>query len=187
MSSHHIVRENQEPALIVASYDALDEENMGQLLEWNPTVIANDETIDFFLAADIKVDAIFSAKKETYQQEQIKIFPIQQEFLPDALNYLIRNNHKAVNIVCDALDEVLKVYCALINIVVLSHGRRYVYVRHRYEKWKEVGTRVLVSESRLKSLVGLKHVNPDEFLTEQEGFIYLEFNTDEYVCIGEEI
>lgn len=173
--------------MIVASYDALDEEHMGQLLEWSPTVIANDDTIDFFLAADIKVDAVFSTKEETYQQEQIKNLPIQQEFLPDALNYLIRNNHKAVNIVCNALDEVLEAYCTLINIVVLSHGRRYVYVRHRYEKWKEVGARVFVSESRLKSLVGLKRISSHEFLTEQDGFIYLEFNTNEYVCIGEEI
>lgn len=187
MSSHHIVRENQEPAMIVASYEALDEEYIGQLLEWSPTIIANDDTIDFFLAADIKVDVVFSLQERVYPQEQIQTFPIKKGFIPDALDYLIQQNHKAVNIICDVLDEALETYCTLINIVVLSHGRRWVYVRHRYEKWKEAGTRVFAPENRLKSVVGLRHMNPNEFVTEQDGFIYLEFNADEYVCIGEEI
>lgn len=187
MSSHHIVRENQEPALIVVSYDALDEENMGQLLEWSPTIIANEDTIDFFLAADIKVDVVFGAKEEAYQQEQIKNFPIKKKFIPDALDYLIQHNHKAVNIVCDVLEEALEAYCALINIVVLSRGKRYVYVNQYYEKWKETGAHIFVPENRLKSFVGLKQINRNEFVTERDGFIYLEFNSDEYVCIGEEI
>lgn len=187
MSSHHIVRENQEPALIVASYKALDEEYMGQLLEWSPTIIASDDTIDFFLAADIKVDVVFSTQESTYRQEQIKNFPLKKAFIPDALDYLIQNNHQAVNIVCDAPDEVLEAYCALINIVVLSHGKRYVYVNQYYEKWKETGAHIFAPENRLKSLVGLKHIASNEFVTEQDGFIYLEFNSDEYVCIGEEI
>ncbi|NGM65612.1 thiamine diphosphokinase [Sphingobacterium sp. SGR-19] len=187
MSSHHIIRENQEPALIVASYEALDEEYIGQLLEWSPTVIANDDTVDFFLAADIKVDIVFSTKESVYEQEKIKTFSITKGFIPDALDYLIYHNHKAINIVCDAPDEALKAYCAAINIVVLSHGMRYVYIRHRYEKWKEAGARISVPENRLKSFVGLKQINRNEFLTEQDGFIYLEFNSDEYVCIGEEI
>ncbi|RZF60277.1 thiamine diphosphokinase [Sphingobacterium corticibacterium] len=187
MSSHHIIRENQEPALIVASYEALDEEYMGQLLEWSPTVIANDDTVDFFLAADIKVDVIFGRKEITYPQEQIKNIPIKKGFIPDALDYLIHHNHKAVNIVCDAPDEALKAYSAAINMVVLSHGMRYVYIRHRYEKWKEAGARISVPENHLKSLVGLKHISPHGFITEQDGFMYLEFNSDEYVCIGEEI
>ncbi|PRD53811.1 thiamine diphosphokinase [Sphingobacterium gobiense] len=187
MSSHHIIRENQEPALIVAAYEALDEEYMGQLLEWSPTIIANDDTIDFFLAADIKVDVVFSKQEITYRQEQIKKFPAKNGIIPDALDYLIQHDHKAVNIVCDAPDDILASYCALINIVVLSHGIRYVYIRYHYEKWKQAGTRIFVPENRLKSLVGLKHTNPNEFVTEQDGFIYLEFNTDEHVCIGEEI
>src|SRR5690606_38028890 len=187
MSSHHIVRENQEPALIVASYEALDEEYMGQLLEWSPTILASDDTIDFFLAADIKVDVVFSSHASTYQQEQIKNFPIKKEFISDALDYLIQNNYKAVNIVSDILVEALEAYCALINIVVLSHGKRYVYVKKYYEKWKETGARIFAPENRLKSLVGVKHIDSGEFVTEQDGFIYLEFNSDEYVCIGEEI
>ncbi|MFD2144372.1 hypothetical protein [Mucilaginibacter antarcticus] len=40
MSSHHIVREKQEPALLVLGLDGFDEEQLGQLLEWSPTLMA---------------------------------------------------------------------------------------------------------------------------------------------------
>lgn len=188
MSSHHIVRENQEPALIVSAYDELEAEYIGQLLEWSPTVITNDDTVDFCLAANMKVDVVFSTKQATYPQEQIKVFPINNRFIPDALDYLIKHNHKAVNIVGHVIDDIpLVTYCRLINIVVLFDGTRYVYVRQRYEKWKEAGARMFVAERKLKSLVGIKKIGPDTFVVEQDGFIYLEFNADEYVCIGEEI
>ena len=60
MSSHHIVRENQEPALLVAAAGVLDSEQMGQLLEWSPTILADDQTVDFLLAEQIKVDIVFT-------------------------------------------------------------------------------------------------------------------------------
>lgn len=186
MSSHHIVRENQEPALIVSAYNELEAEYIGQLLEWSPTVITNDDTVDFFLAAGMKIDVVFSAKEAIYPQEQIKVFSIQKGFIPDALDYAIQHHHKAINIVGNVVDDITA-YCHLINIVVLFDGTRYVYVRERYEKWKEAGARMFIAEQTLKSLVGIKKVGPDTFVVEQDGFIYLEFNADEYVCIGEEI
>ncbi|RZK41505.1 MAG: thiamine pyrophosphokinase, partial [Pedobacter sp.] len=39
MSSHHIVREKQEPALYIHQLGNFDEEKLGQLLEWSPTVL----------------------------------------------------------------------------------------------------------------------------------------------------
>ena len=42
MSSHHIVREKQEPALLVLGLNNFSTELLGQLLEWNPTVITTE-------------------------------------------------------------------------------------------------------------------------------------------------
>ncbi|HYG16495.1 MAG TPA: thiamine diphosphokinase, partial [Bacteroidia bacterium] len=39
MSSHHFVKEKQEPALIIANGEACSRELLGQLLEWQPTVM----------------------------------------------------------------------------------------------------------------------------------------------------
>src|SRR5690606_41021897 len=102
---------------------------IGEVLDWSPNVLHSNDTIDFFLAEDIKVDVVLSTHASTYKKKQIKNFPIKKEFISDALDYLIQNNYKAVNIVSDILVEALEAYCALINIVVLSHGKRNVYVK----------------------------------------------------------
>ena len=58
MSSHHIVRDDQEPALIIANGASCSEELMGQLLEWSPLVIVLDSAIERVLELGIKVDVL---------------------------------------------------------------------------------------------------------------------------------
>ncbi|MBD3725125.1 MAG: thiamine diphosphokinase, partial [Flavobacteriaceae bacterium] len=58
MSSHHIVRDDQEPALIIANGAACSKELMGQLLEWSPFVVVLDSAIDRVLNLGIKVDVL---------------------------------------------------------------------------------------------------------------------------------
>ena len=58
MSSHHIVRDDQEPALIIANGAACSDELMGQLLEWSPLVIVLDTAIERVIPLNIKVDVL---------------------------------------------------------------------------------------------------------------------------------
>ena len=58
MSSHHIDRDDQEPALIIANGAACSEELLGQLLEWSPLVIVLDSAIERVLELGIKVDVL---------------------------------------------------------------------------------------------------------------------------------
>ncbi len=187
MSSHHIVKENQEPALIVASLEALDSEYIGQLLEWSPTVFTDDYTIDFLLATDIKVDFVVTAGGSDYGQEQIQHLPLQTDLITDALHHLITHRYKAVNIICDEVPVAVYDFCGAINIVLYIDGKRFVLVKGRYEKWKQKGEKLFIREDKLKSLVGIQKVAHHEFVTEQDGFIYLEFNNQEFVLVGEEI
>ena len=46
MSSHHIVRDDQEPALIIANGEACSMNLLHQLLEWSPLVVVLDSAID---------------------------------------------------------------------------------------------------------------------------------------------
>ena len=58
MSSHHIVRDDQEPALIIANGASCSEELIGQLLEWSPLVIVLDSAMDRVLELGIKIDVL---------------------------------------------------------------------------------------------------------------------------------
>ncbi len=189
MSSHHIVRENQEPALLVASSDAINDEGLGQLLEWSPTILTDIENVDHLLALEIKVDIVFGKAPIQGLQEATKIVPLDNsaDFLDSGLHYLIANNFKAVNILTDSIPILINRYAEKINIVLFCQRRRYVFVRHQFEKWMPKGDKMYIDESTLKSFQGLDYVHTGVFETTADGFVTLEFSTDSYVLVGEDM
>ena len=56
MSSHHIIRDKQEPALIIANGEECTMDLLEQLLEWSPTVVVLDGAIERVISLGIKVD-----------------------------------------------------------------------------------------------------------------------------------
>ena len=86
MSSHHIVREKQEPALIIANGEACSDELLGQLLEWSPFVVVLDGALDRVLHRQIKIDVLFGDfDQENFNFEDLKTsqFPIEIIHAPD--------------------------------------------------------------------------------------------------------
>ncbi|HQX03487.1 MAG TPA: thiamine diphosphokinase [Flavobacterium sp.] len=109
MSSHHIVRDDQEPALIIANGAACSQELLGQLLEWSPFVVVLDSAIERVLELEIKVDVLlgdfdsgFDANyyKEIQYPLEIIHTPNQDKTdLEKAFEFLIERNFPAVNVV----------------------------------------------------------------------------------------
>ncbi|MBM3410725.1 MAG: thiamine diphosphokinase [Bacteroidetes bacterium] len=58
MSSHHFVRDRQEPTLLVANGDACSQDLLTSLLEWCPYILALDGAYDRLRALNIAVDAV---------------------------------------------------------------------------------------------------------------------------------
>lgn len=187
MSSHHIVRENQEPALIIEDFHALDRNSLDQLLEWSPTVIVDTYSFDFLLSEGIKVDILFSNDPISEIQEQTQMYPVKEGYLQSALSYLVSKSYGAVNVMCRELDPILSEYVALINIVAFCKDRRYVFVTDLYQKWKAKGEKVYFDPQELLSQEGLELVEANVYVTSNDGFFTLKFNTGKVVCIGEDI
>ncbi|MCA5005367.1 hypothetical protein [Sphingobacterium bovistauri] len=186
MSSHHIVRENQEPALVVEDFQALSEEYLGQILEWSPTIITNEENFDYFLAQDIKLDVLYSNRIVDNQEETKQLIP-KSNFVEDSLQYLIDSNYKAVNVLAKERSTIYLDFAKRINVVVFSEGIRYVTVQSSYEKWKIKGQSMFIDTSILKSFNGLQFIEGNIFEVEQDGFVTLEMNSNNFVFVGEEI
>jgi thiamine pyrophosphokinase len=109
MSSHHIVREKQEPALIIANGEACNDELLGQLLEWSPFVLVLDGAIDRVLARGIKIDVLFGDfdhGNKNFEELKTSQFPIEIIHAPDqektdlekAIEFLIERDFPAANI-----------------------------------------------------------------------------------------
>lgn len=188
MSSHHIVRENQEPALIVDTVGDLSEEYMGQLLEWSPTIFVGESSLAYFLLNDIKVDFLVGRLEETVASAQdIKTVSLTNGVVIDALEYLSKKDYKAVNIIASALPKGIEEYCSQINIAFFTAQRKYVYVREKYEKWQVKGLKVYVDQAVVASSKGLRIVGDNIYETIGEGFFSLRFTGDNYVAVGEEL
>lgn len=187
MSSHHIVRENQEPALLIRDFNVLDLESLGQLLEWSPTIITDDRNLDFFLAEGIKVDVIIGEDGGKPLQDSTKSIPGKKGLLVAGLDYLVSNNFNAVNILATEVPDGVEHYLDRINIVVFTKEWRYIYVNQSFEKWKPQGDKIFVDEFVVKSFQGLERVEDNIFTTIEDGFVRLEFDRSDFVIIGEEI
>ncbi len=159
MSSHHIVKDGQEPALIIANGEACSTELFGQLLEWNPYVLVLDGAINRVTQFGIKIDALLGdfdshnyALEETQQQQPMEIIhaPNQNKTdLQKGIEYLIEKGFTAVNIVWATgrradhnLTNVTDIvrYRNQINIVMYDDYSRIIPLPAVFKKWYVQGT-----------------------------------------------
>lgn len=156
MSSHHIVKDKQEPALIIANGQSCAFELMGQLLEWSPVVMVLDGAIHRVLELGIKIDIVLGDfdKAENWEELLINQQPIEVVHTPNqnktdlekGLDYLIEKEHKAVNILWATGKRadhhinnlsILAKYKDHITIVMLDDHSRIFNIPNQFTKWYE--------------------------------------------------
>ena len=159
MSSHHIVRDDQEPALIIANGEVCSSELLGQLLEWSPIVIVLDSAIERVLELEIKVDVLLGdfdrGFDASYYKE--KQYPLEIVYAPNqdktdlekAFDYLIEKGHKAVNVIWATgkrADHTITnltnivAYRNLLKIVILDDHSKVYLLPETFEKWYTANT-----------------------------------------------
>jgi len=179
MSSHHIVREKQEPALLVLSMDTFDEEMLGQLLEWSPTVICTTDTAEKLDAAGIKVDWIIGDGEAGDLQSDVKLMPAGEDNAAGAaLKYLVTHNYPAVNVIIDVLElKDFLFYADKINLVIFRERQKIYPVNSGFSKWKPAGETInILSAVNDIQLTGLTALSAHQFKTTTDGFFTLNFN-----------
>ena len=154
MSSHHIVRDDQEPALIIANGEACSSELLGQLLEWSPLVIVLDSAIERVLELGIKVDVLLGDFDRNFDAHYYKEnhYPIEIIHTPDqdktdlekAFDYLIEKGHKAANVVWATgkrADHTLNNFSDLalyrnkLKIVLFDDHSKVFLLPNSFKKW----------------------------------------------------
>jgi len=159
VSSHHIVRDEQEPALLIANGESCQPELLGQLLEWSPLVVVLDSAIWRVLDLGIKIDVLLGDFDRALDLDAIRAqqYPLEVVHKPDqdktdlekGIEYLIGRGFPAVNIVWatgrradHSLTNMTNIvrYKDQIRIVMLDDHSRIFPLVGRYEKWYEAGT-----------------------------------------------
>jgi thiamine pyrophosphokinase len=189
MSSHHIVREKQEPALLVLGVDNFSEELLGQLLEWSPTVITTPHTAEKLDTFGIKVDWVITDEEGGVSQSDVKLMPAGDDTLTGAaLKYLIAHNYPAVNIVTDILDlDDFADYAGKINLVIFKGHQKIYAVNSGFSKWKPAGEVIgILSDPAEVNYSGLEKVDADRYKTTNDGFFTLQFEQP-FLFIAEDL
>jgi len=188
MSSHHIIREKQEPALLVLSMDNFDDELFGQLLEWSPTVMAVGAVAEKLNAYGIKVDWIIGDMPDDIQSD-VKVLPVESGAVVNtALAYLVANSYPSVNVVTDevTLDDYRNVVDQ-INLVILSGNEKIYPVQSGFSKWKPAGDVIaLPDHTGIIETEGLEPIGGNKYQTIADGFFTIRFD-DPFLFIAEHL
>ena len=159
MSSHHIVRDDREPALIIANGASCSEELLGQLLEWSPLVIVLDSAIERVLELGIKVDVLLGDFDRGFNPEYYleKQYPLEIVHTPNqdktdlekAFDYLIEKGHKAVNVIWatgkradHTITNITNIvaYRNQLKIVIIDDHSKVFLLPNKYDKWYTANT-----------------------------------------------
>ncbi len=154
MSSHHIVRDEQEPAVLVTSAGACLHW-LEDLLAWSPLVAVTSSALPEVARRGIKIDiAICQAahaaatRRLLAHQHPVAVYTCQQQALQTGLDLLLARGVRAINLLADVGPDYLPRFTELalkVSLVVYGPGYRAFYrSQGHFSKWLAAGARLSV-------------------------------------------
>jgi thiamine pyrophosphokinase len=166
MSSHHVVKEDQEPALLILNPNSILFEKVQELLEWSPLVIVSATALEGVLRWGIKIDVLLTPDiGEEYDQVKIDQSPLDilhykeaQSELAAGLQFLCGRKQFNVNVLVSEPSHYFSVaasYSDRISIVLLAGKFKWHFVGNgSYSKWLPSQTKLkLFSNNSLEAVV----------------------------------
>ncbi|MDO9552686.1 thiamine pyrophosphokinase [Rhodonellum sp.] len=187
MSSHHFVKEQQEPALLILKTEGVDFEQIASLLEWSPTVLVAQDAVEAVISWGIKLDVVladldFQAKNSHLLEEQYPMkfrTLVHGDFLNEGIQYLKETEHSAVNVVGFDHKDVFGLESLLENldIVIIDGPIRYFPIKNgTFRKWYPEGSLQLhapenmLLEMKTGETTAFIKINHATFVEVEEGF-----------------
>ena len=187
MSSHHFVKEGQEPALVIL--DALTFDIAAPLLEWAPLVVVAQQAVEDVMLWNIKMDVVLAEEKNVQEltgrlndQAPLTIlaYSSNESTLVNALHFLIRKKQSGVNIFSSNVDEAIMLAESLadqLQISVMDGTIKWSGVpAGHFEKWMSAKTPIFLRKSEMQQSIvhaGLSETG-DHYESTTEGMIRLQ-------------
>lgn len=202
MSSHHFVKEQQEPAVFILNTAGISFDAVSPLLEWVPTVLVAQECVDVVLSWGIKIDVILATSE--FQRTNFHLleeqYPVRfltvshSDPLEEGIHFLLASQHKGVHLVgFDPINlESLHSKIALLDLTILDEEWKYYPVKEgKFKKWFATSEiRILAKENQPLELSNSNGqlLFPIQYLTQidlPEGIS--EFSSPDIFWIGERV
>jgi hypothetical protein len=150
MSSHHFVKQGQEPTLIILSISPSSFEHVQSLLEWSPKVYVADTTLETVLRWGIKIDGIIAPsfqlhrwQHELKDQEPLHWVEYPNGSVRNVLPALSCLSNQKLQLVDDAeilpFHDLQALPCDTVAVIRQPH--RWSLIRgEKWTKWLPAGT-----------------------------------------------
>jgi hypothetical protein len=176
MSSHHFVKEDQEPALIIVSVTHQTFEKINSLLEWSPRLIIRDAVLETVLEWGIKFDGVICKPdvKALLEAQLSDFLPLDwfiynEDFLSETIEQLSNLGVKDIQLV-DALENLSlseTEKASIKSISIITDTIRWSLVTSKkWEKWLPVHSTIFV-KSEDKDLI-INTTSDGKMLIEKE-------------------
>ncbi len=193
MSSHHFVKEGQEPALFIL--DEVPMEIVEPLLEWVPLILVADNVLDHVLQWGIKIDVVIQhchavalLQEKLQDQLPIEIIPSDGAPITKGLQFLNDGNEASVNMVlATPTDHVIREIensANLLQVSIYSATEKWLYVTScKFEKWMDDDQIISI---RSGANVSTKGFSPhgSNWRTTYSGLVTIESTTPLWVLEG---
>jgi hypothetical protein len=184
MSSHHFVKEGQEPALLIM--DPIGLSVVEPLLEWSPLVIAHEESLEEVLLWGIKIDIVLAKNDNSEElrhrlQEQAPIKMLGYDYNSDplqtVLSFLINQQQAALSILSqhpEKLFDKLRPFTDVFALTVLSPTKKWTGIGSgSYTKWFPNSAELfLYGDLQLIKKEGLE-ASKQHYITKADGIVNL--------------
>lgn len=112
MSSHHVVRDEQEPAVLLLNPEAFQWDRLSQLMEWSPMLWVKESCLEKVLEWQLKIDGVIipEASEEHWlnqveEQLPLKIQRYEEDLnVPRFLKEQWQQDYKAFHILCSEAE-----------------------------------------------------------------------------------
>ena len=161
MSSHHFVKEGQEPALFIL--DNIAFRYAESLLEWVPLVMVADSVLESVLQWGIKIDVVLQSKLsieliEDLIKDQGPVETLhcdKDHIVTIGLQYLAHNGFDAVNLL-SVPDEIIfqeaEKSAHKLQVGIYSEQEKWSLISTgKFEKWMPAGSTLLIRSARTAS------------------------------------
>lgn len=167
MSSHHFVKEGQEPALVIL--DAVPFPSVENLLEWAPLVVVHEKSLDAVIRWGIKIDVVLARSVrvsdltlELRDQAPIRIFSLEDSNDLSAILWILIALKQTSTYVATAEPKIFLQDHGLpvdkIQVSLVTEDRKWSHIpSSKFIKWLAKGTELGLHATGTITLSNLQH------------------------------
>lgn len=165
VSSHHFVKEQQEPAVLILEAEDISFDTVAPLLEWSPTLLVAQEAVEIVLSWGIKIDVILASQAFQNENEHLleEQYPLRfltvssSSVLDEGVQHLLASQHKGVHLVGfdHQKHQQLEEKIFQLDLTLIDEDWKYYPVKGgKFSKWfVPAEIRLLASENQLVEVI----------------------------------